>query len=393
MLFRSICSLVCLNNSLPQGAPTSPVLTNLICNNLDKELVNFARNHNSTYTRYADDITFSTNDYTSFKEFFSNETVNIKIVNLIEKHGFKINESKTRVRKYNSHKEVTGVVINSKLNLRKSYIKNVRALLHKLAIMKAEEKDISQFKNSTMGKISHIGFIRGKDDKIFGKYANIFDQLYNSTIFNFDSINFYEDWIKKRVFLVMPESNDGNYDGDSGSGFYVKKNSKVYFVTCYHVFENAHKEFRNVRFGSSPTSYKQYKAIDFTVYKEYDLAFIEIKEEVPEYYFEIEVNLARSLKLNTEVQIVGFPEYNFSIGIDGLQCATMKISTSQPVFHNGVNIFTVNNTIRHGFSGGPVLNEFNKVIGYIQSGATFEDEDEGYRPASGFVSVSFLFNL
>ena len=108
---------------------------------------------------------------------------------------------------------------------------------------------------------------------------------------------------------------------------------------------------------------------------------------------EVEVNYSNFLRLNTDILIAGYPEYNFSKGRDGLQCATMKISTSLPVFHNEVEIYTVSNTIRHGFSGGPVLNQSNKVIGYIQGGATFEDEENDYRPASGFVSIDFLFNL
>lgn len=59
-----IAQICCWNNELPQGAPTSPVISNLIASNLDISLNRFARRNRCTYTRYADDITFSTNKNT-----------------------------------------------------------------------------------------------------------------------------------------------------------------------------------------------------------------------------------------------------------------------------------------------------------------------------------------
>ena len=69
-----LAQLTCYQGKLPQGAPTSPVMTNLICNILDMRLLNIAKKYRVVYTRYADDLTFSTND----KKFVENQERFIK---------------------------------------------------------------------------------------------------------------------------------------------------------------------------------------------------------------------------------------------------------------------------------------------------------------------------
>jgi RNA-directed DNA polymerase len=60
LVSTTLAKLRCYNRSLPQGAPTSPIISNMICAKMDRQLSKLARDHNCTYTRYADDITFST---------------------------------------------------------------------------------------------------------------------------------------------------------------------------------------------------------------------------------------------------------------------------------------------------------------------------------------------
>ena len=87
-----LAQLTCYNGHLPQGAPTSPIITNLIMNILDIRILKLCKKYRLTYTRYADDLTFSTN-YEKFleeKDFFI-----IDLNNLISKFGFKINTKNT----------------------------------------------------------------------------------------------------------------------------------------------------------------------------------------------------------------------------------------------------------------------------------------------------------
>lgn len=124
-----IAQLVCFQGSLPQGAPSSPIITNLICQIFDMRLVKLAKKYKLDYTRYADDITFSTNrrafaeDWDGFYSDLQKEILNA---------GFKINEKKTRIQFRDSRQTVTGLVVNKKLSIDRRYYKMVRAMANKL---------------------------------------------------------------------------------------------------------------------------------------------------------------------------------------------------------------------------------------------------------------------
>lgn len=124
-----IAQLVCYNGSLPQGAPTSPIITNLICNIFDMRLLRLAKKYRLDYTRYADDLTFSTND----KKFMDRteefmEELRKEILN----SGFSVNEKKTRIQYRNSRQEVTGLVVNRKVNICREYYRKNRAMADNL---------------------------------------------------------------------------------------------------------------------------------------------------------------------------------------------------------------------------------------------------------------------
>lgn len=124
-----LAQLCCYKGCLPQGAPTSPIITNLICKILDIRLLKIAKSFKLDYTRYADDLTFSTND----NNFLKNQTKFMNLlVNEIGRAGFKLNIQKTRLQYNTSRQEVTGLVVNKKLNVKKSYYKNTRAMANTL---------------------------------------------------------------------------------------------------------------------------------------------------------------------------------------------------------------------------------------------------------------------
>ncbi|WP_146550819.1 retron St85 family RNA-directed DNA polymerase [Rummeliibacillus suwonensis] len=119
VMLANICTL---NNGLPQGAPTSPMLSNLITKNLDQRIAGFSKKNNLRYTRYADDLTFS-GDF--------NEGHVIEFVKEVFKsEGFTINDSKTRVRKRNQRQEVTGIVVNEKMQASRSYRRDFRQQMY-----------------------------------------------------------------------------------------------------------------------------------------------------------------------------------------------------------------------------------------------------------------------
>jgi hypothetical protein len=129
---------------LPQGAPSSPAITNILCRRLDRRLTFMAKQYGFDYTRYADDLTFSASG-----ESLVNVNNILKLTNLIvKKEDFEINENKTRVVRNYRRQEVTGVIVNEKLNIPRDKLKTFRAVLYKI------EKDGLQ--NYTWGQSKDI---------------------------------------------------------------------------------------------------------------------------------------------------------------------------------------------------------------------------------------------
>ena len=137
-----IAQIACHENSLPQGSPSSPVISNLIAHLLDMRLVKLASEVGCTYSRYADDLTFSTNK----KEFPENIAVpsgtegaashswlpGEALQTAIERTGFRINAKKTHLMYRTSRQAVTGLVVNKKINVPWEYCHTVRAMVHNL---------------------------------------------------------------------------------------------------------------------------------------------------------------------------------------------------------------------------------------------------------------------
>lgn len=134
-----LAQIACHENGLPQGAPCSPVISNLVGHILDIRLCKLASANGCTYSRYADDITFSTNK-PDFPEDIGNRApgethkweVGDKLKEAVVSAGFAINPAKTRMQYRSSRQAVTGLVVNRKVNIRTEYRRTVRAMAHRL---------------------------------------------------------------------------------------------------------------------------------------------------------------------------------------------------------------------------------------------------------------------
>lgn len=125
----TIAQIACYNKALPQGAPSSPIITNLICQVLDRRLLLLAKEYRLDYTRYADDLSFSTNDV-HFVDKYS--TFLNSVISEIQRAGFQINSKKTRLLYKSSRQEVTGLTVNKKVNVNRQFSKATRAMAHHL---------------------------------------------------------------------------------------------------------------------------------------------------------------------------------------------------------------------------------------------------------------------
>jgi len=123
---------------LPQGSPSSPVISNLIAHILDVRMVQLASRVGCHYTRYADDLTFSSN-HVNFPSAIAQRVggttqwmASRNLAREIRRCGFELNARKTRMQYKEFRQDVTGIVVNTKLNVRAEYARKARAMVHSL---------------------------------------------------------------------------------------------------------------------------------------------------------------------------------------------------------------------------------------------------------------------
>lgn len=163
----AIAQIACYKGVLPQGAPSSPIITNLICQTLDLHLLKIAKEYKLDYTRYADDLTFSTNNR-SFMD--KHEKFLTEVALEIKKAGFSINDKKTRLLFKDSRQEVTGLIVNKKISVDRTYYKKTKAMAYRLYTQ--GEFEISK-KPATMqqleGRFSFIDQLVHYNNKLDGE--------------------------------------------------------------------------------------------------------------------------------------------------------------------------------------------------------------------------------
>ena len=176
---------------LPQGAPTSPVLTNVICQRLDFLLTGLAKRFGLRYSRYADDITFS-----SLHQVYQSDGAFLKeLQRIITEQGFHIKASKTRLQKEGYRQEVTGLIVNEQVNVQKRYIKQLRKWLYYMehygyekasriistqyASAKGEAlQEIPKIERILEGKLQYLRMVKGAENASYQKLKNRFDVFF-----------------------------------------------------------------------------------------------------------------------------------------------------------------------------------------------------------------------
>lgn len=398
--------ILCYNGRLPQGSPCSPIISNMICKRLDSDLYNFGRKYRLRVTRYADDITISATDQSSFNNAYYWDNISDELQNIIKSNGFSINNSKTRASFPKQRKEVTGLIINEKLNVRRSFVRYLRAQIHELSSLSLTER--RQYMNEIRGKIEFISQIKGKDDSVYIRYADRYNKLFDEEYFDIqedrlDTVTY----IKRRLRVVgfdLKVNGEILKDAGNGTSFIVKLGTDYYYVSCYHVIEKSIDECCAFRFYNLDEEFVLEKEMGFNYY--YDRMeelckfnsedFFLIKlDYIPKYYFEIENQENLIYNFGVKVQICGYPSFNF-LNNDNYSRYENIISSSKLNCYNtskSIEIIGVNNNIPHGVSGGPVLNDRMKIIGIASNGVDYHYENRGKVIKPGFIPISRLIEL
>jgi RNA-directed DNA polymerase len=144
VLLSRLCTL---DGSLPQGAPTSPALSNLSVLVVDKRISAYARKQRIRYTRYADDLTFS-------GQFKASKLISY-VRTVLRESGFRLNESKTRLMERHQRQETTGIVVNQKLQVPREVRRRIRQqcwYIERFGL----ESHLAQTRNERKNHVSHL---------------------------------------------------------------------------------------------------------------------------------------------------------------------------------------------------------------------------------------------
>lgn len=386
---NALTNLVCDDGSLPQGAPTSPVLSNCICKRMDKQLLSFARKNNLVYTRYADDLTFSSfNKRQIRRACLADDSPELalskELVEIITKNGFAINDEKTRFSTRSSRQEVTGVVVNEKCNYRRGDYRELRVLLHnwidvgwqyagemylahkpKIALAITDEADqISKdrFKRHVRGRLAFYTMLVNQNSKQSQSLRKLWTM--------------YNEATGERVPMVNPES------------------AVWQIVTSYDYASKMNGE--NKLFGAVGTAFKTcddrlitaaHCVLDLNDGEISQNAYCEIDDGrtkqpcgIADFIWDIQSDYAMLSKVPLGLKNVNGLScdnsyraqvgetvwaYGYSDAKAQLRCLEAQVVE---VYDDG-KLYRVNRPFIEGMSGGPVLNSRGNVIGIILQGS------------------------
>jgi RNA-directed DNA polymerase len=150
--------------ALPQGSAASPALSNLVARRLDARLSGLARKLGWTYTRYADDLTFSADEPAAAKVAY----LMARVRHLAQDEGFQVNEAKTRVQRSGGAQTVTGVIVNERAGVPRKIVRRLRAILHRAKFegLKAQNRENHpRFEEWVQGMIAYVSSINPEQAK------------------------------------------------------------------------------------------------------------------------------------------------------------------------------------------------------------------------------------
>jgi len=170
MIITRICSY---KNQMAQGIPTSPFLANLSCKEMDKKLLSMCKRRKWSYTRYADDMTFSTYRGRKNVRRYIVDKLLRDVYSIVGSSGFTINSRKTRIMRSGKRQMVTGIIVNEKANLPKRLRNNLRAIIHNCSTKGIDSQLRGMPKGNFIRKIDgYMSFMKMVNKPLWEKYID-----------------------------------------------------------------------------------------------------------------------------------------------------------------------------------------------------------------------------
>jgi S1-C subfamily serine protease len=333
-----------------------------------------ARQHKCIYTRYADDITFSSfvkHFPKTLATFQSDETggslqLGSTLVDLVHANGFSVNEKKTRLQHFSGRQEVTGLTVNRIPNVPQEFVRQVRAMLfvwqkfgpkaaadhffadHDFKHRVPSEK-IEMYGRVVKGKIDYIGMVRGKDSrahlKLLSKYA---------------ALNAAYKWPKQLPprELDLSVLQEGLYaietEDRQGTAFRLRGFG---LITCAHVVVDQ-QEMVVKRHGGDPGKRVSVQCLD----EDLDLAILRYDNQGDDAGPEFDASLG-SVAREDQIVLLGYPTVGPAVSY-----IIERGAVTGEYTRFGQHRYSVSCTILHGNSGGPILDRNYRLIGIAANG-------------------------
>lgn len=391
----ALANLCCHRKVLPQGAPTSPPLSNLVCRSLDRDLRRLAHMSGCEVSRYADDLTFSTNR-SDFPSLIALGTGSIarprpstELQELIKKHGFALNEQKTRLTGRSRRQVVTGIVVNKVPRPPIAFRKRAEVaifLWRKLGVEAAEAfarkeaasrhrrpgRELPTLAKWLEGGLRYWSMVSGSNDPEFRRAFRAYRRIVPETRLLRRHLELVE---RIRGAIVVVES-EVEGEATQGTGFLLQGYG---LITCDHVVGDRVELKRSdgttiaaARVGARSPAH--------------DIALLdadagEIRGLAADFTWRAEVG--------RPIVVAGFPEFrpgDSGYVTEGRVAGFRRVSMSDR-FLVGGGAFIV-----AGQSGGPVLNSRGAVIGIAVSGAERLGE-AAKTERHGVVPIGLVANL
>ena len=368
-----LAQICCYNNGLPQGAPTSPIISNMICARMDTALYHLARSCGCNYSRYADDITFST-----YSNHFPQSIADVgridgeltvttgeALVNIIQSNGFEINNQKIKMNLKGARQVVTGIVVNEKINCRRSYIKTLRGQINALEKHGERASELythlisrrhsapfranGSLAQHLLGKLSYVKMLKGSSDRVYRRLKHRLDIALGIESFFYETL---EDEIGAGLWVI--EHDDGE-QCDQGTGFFV---NDVGLVTCAHVIGENNYAYK---FNNPSEKFSLSVVCRDT---DRDLAILNFTNLDTSRIYKFQLRTSGDINTGDQVILAGFPEH--------APGATPAIEhTTVTAFRNrsGVRKIQISATVFYGNSGGPLLDTNLRIVGVADRGA------------------------
>lgn len=400
-----IAHICCHDGKLAQGAPTSPLISNMICRKLDSQLQALAKAKKCHVTRYVDDITFS---FTCTLRHLPPDVVEVsedgiaipgrELVQIVGSNGFSINPEKTRLQHRSQRQVVTGLIVNKFPNVPREFIRKTSSMIHAmrrfgpqlaearyLEILEENKQTIPArqclrvrdnagdfFIKTVKGRLNYIQMVRGRSDSVYRKLAYDFTVAIGKENLEFKKSP--EEILGNSVFIVENLTDDSQ-----GTAFLLEG---VGLVTNQHVISGVSKSM-------APHMITFKRAGDEAEFSA-ELILSDEKEDLAIFYPNEKFDQIPRLKKASKETIrpmdpilsIGFPKHRA-----GAAHYITRGNTTQLRRQVDLDLWLVDVPLIEGNSGGPIFNDSMEVIGVASRGAA---QNNIHVALYGFIPVSSI---